>query len=468
MEGSRGWNELREKILRRITPSGEEEESLRSLCSRLEGEVTRLLDEAGIDGVAQVHGSAARGTWLAGEKDIDLFMILDPKYDRTIFQEALKVVKGYLGSGWVEAYAEHPYIRAVIDGFDVEFVPCYRVEPGRRVYSATDRTPLHTKYVNEHLSEERRADVRLLKQFMRGIGVYGAEVKVGGFSGYLCELLVICLGSFEDVLLKASRWRRGETIDITGRWRDDELKRVFKNPLIVVDPVDPGRNVASAVSETSAWTFTAAARAFLKNPREVFFFHEGGTDQAPLLETLRGRDPPILFLLIPDRSPPVPDILWGQLYKAERALSSLLERMGFKVLRSSSWSDEASMHILIFELEGVEIPSTMRFMGPPVDMVEDSERFLRAHLGSESTVSGPWIEDGRWWVNMKRKYTDARLLLEERLRGGGREIGIPRILNDRIRDGFEILMNEEVKGAVGGEFTRFLADFIRGRPIWLE
>ncbi|MEM2127629.1 MAG: nucleotidyltransferase domain-containing protein, partial [Candidatus Bathyarchaeia archaeon] len=122
MEGLGEWNELRDEILRRITPSCEEEESLGRLCSRLERDITRLLEEAGIEGVAEVHGSAARGTWLAGEKDIDLFLILDPKYDRTIFQKALDVVKMYLGSGWVEAYAEHPYIKSVIDGFDVEFV----------------------------------------------------------------------------------------------------------------------------------------------------------------------------------------------------------------------------------------------------------------------------------------------------------------------------------------------------------
>ncbi len=467
MEDSVKWEELRDEILRRITPSCEEEESLRRLCSRLERDITGLLGEAGIEGVARVHGSAARGTWLAGEKDIDLFMILDPRYDRTVFQRALDVVKMYLGSGWVEAYAEHPYIKSFIDGFDVEFVPCYRVEPGRRLYSATDRTPLHTSFVNENLSPERRSDVRLLKQFMKGIGVYGAEVKVGGFSGYLCELLIISLGSFEEVLLRASNWRKGEVIDITGRWREDDLRRMFQNPIIVVDPVDPSRNVASAVSDTSAWTFVAAARSFLKRPRKVFFFHEVEADPAILLKALRGRDPPLLFLLMPDESPPVPDILWGQLHKAERALSGLLERRGFKVLRSSSWSDEASRHIIVFELESLEIPGTMRLMGPPVEMAEDSERFLKAHLKAESTITGPWIEGERWWVGLRRRYTDARNLLDEALRRGGREIGIPRILNERIMKGFKILLNEEIKDLLEGDFIRFIMDFIRGRPVWL-
>ncbi len=466
MEG--GWDELRERVLRRITPSEEEEASLRLLCSRLEDDLSRLLREAGIDGAAEVHGSAARGTWIAGEKDIDLFMILDSRYDRTIFQRALDVAKGYVGSGWVEAYAEHPYIKAFIDGFEVEFVPCFRVEPGRRLYSATDRTPLHTRFVNERLSRERRDDARLLKQFMKGVGVYGAEVRVGGFSGYLCELLVISLGSFEEVLSRASSWRRGEAIDITGRWGRDQLRRVFQSPLIVVDPVDPGRNVASAVSERSIWTFTAASREFLKHPRMCFFFPEERPDPASILEALTGRDPPILFLIIPDASPPVPDILWGQLYRAERALSRLLERMGFRVLRSSSWSDEASRHIIIFELESLEIPSTIRFMGPPVEMADHSERFLRACLKDEATVAGPWIEDGRWWVERRRRHTDARQLLEEAIAGGGREIGIPRILSERLKEGYKILVNEEVLEALEMGFSKFISEFMRGRPAWLE
>jgi tRNA nucleotidyltransferase (CCA-adding enzyme) len=60
MEASEMWNELRERILRRLTPSEEEEEALKSLCQRLEDDVTRLLEEARIEG-------ARRGAWLSGE-----------------------------------------------------------------------------------------------------------------------------------------------------------------------------------------------------------------------------------------------------------------------------------------------------------------------------------------------------------------------------------------------------------------
>jgi len=194
------WGELRELILRRIRPSVEEERLVEAFCRRVSGELSERLREAGFKAVAEVHGSVAKGTWLSGERDLDIFILLDPGYERDVIPSVLEVVKRYLGSGWVEAYAEHPYLQARIDEFQVDFVPCFRIRPGEPLKSATDRTPLHTAYVREHLKPEQRDEVRLLKRFMKGIGVYGAELKVGGFSGYLCELLIIHYGSFEKLL----------------------------------------------------------------------------------------------------------------------------------------------------------------------------------------------------------------------------------------------------------------------------
>ncbi|MFQ6053989.1 MAG: CCA tRNA nucleotidyltransferase, partial [Candidatus Bathyarchaeia archaeon] len=398
-----------------------------------------------------------------------VFIVLDPRYSGSVLPRALAVAKTFVGEGWVEAYAEHPYIRAEVDGFDVEFVPCFRVDPREGLISATDRTPLHTRFVEDHLDGEAREGVRLLKQFMRGVGVYGAEVKTGGFSGYLCELLVIRFGSFEAILRDAVDWRRGEVIDITGGADPDALRRRFRGPLVVVDPVDPRRNVASPVSDTAMWTFVAAARAFTKRPAGSFFFPTEAEVEAPaLLEALRSLDSSMLFLVVDDDDVDVPDVLWGQLYKAERAISRLLAKREFRVIRSTSWSDEASKHILIFELESATIPGVVRIKGPPVELAESSERFLRAHLGADSTVSGPWIEGRRWWAKTRRKETDARRLLAAALEDGGRSIGVPRRLSMKITGGHEVLLGAEIAHHLRGDFTRFLDRFLKGRPAWLE
>jgi len=463
------WGELRARILGRITPDEAEMRAVEKFCERTEEELTARLREAGLEAVAEVHGSAARGTWLSGERDVDVFIVLDPGYGREALQRALDVVKAYVGEGWVEAYAEHPYIRAVVEGFDVEFVPCFRFDPRVGLISATDRTPLHTRFVNEHLTPAGRAEVRLLKRFMQGVGVYGAEVKVGGFSGYLCELLVVRFGSFEAVVGAASAWGRGEVVDITGGADPKGLRKRFRDPLVVVDPVDSGRNVASAVSNTAMWIFVAAARAFLKEPAEKFFYPgEAAVDASALLEALCARGSSLLFVVVEDDDVDVPDVLWGQLYKAEKVISNLLVKREFRVVRSAAWSDEASRHVLVFELESATIPGVMRLKGPPVEMAESSERFLRAHLGADSTVSGPWIEGRRWWAETRRQQTDASLVLASVLGDGGRSIGIPRRLGGKMARGCEILVDGEVSGYLEGGFAGFLDRFLRGRPGWLE
>jgi tRNA nucleotidyltransferase (CCA-adding enzyme) len=193
------WTQLRVEILSEIKPTKREQKELAAFVSRLRSGLVNALAEAGIVSEVEIHGSVARDTWLRGQRDIDAFIILKPEAVRSDLLRVNEVVKGYVGPGWVEAYAEHPYVKKMVDGFEVEFIPCFKVE-GKRIASAADRTPLHTGYILSHLTESQRDEVRFLKMFTKGIGVYGAEIKVGGFSGYLCELLIIAYGSFEGLI----------------------------------------------------------------------------------------------------------------------------------------------------------------------------------------------------------------------------------------------------------------------------
>ena len=463
------WESIRQIALSRIRPDEEETERVEKFYKGIEDGLTRRLRAAGFQAVAEAHGSIVRGTWLAEERDVDIFIILDPKYDRSALSSVLDVAKAYVGEGWVEAYAEHPYIRATVNGFNVEFVPCFRLDPKKGIISATDRTQLHTRFVNDHLRSDQQDEVRLLKSFMKGVQVYGAEVKVGGFSGYLCELLIINLGSFKNVLDNTSTWKGVEILGSTFGVEPEDLSVKFRGPLIVIDPVDLNRNVASAVSETSYWSFIAAARAFIRNPTTKFFFPENKRmESSRLLEIIRHREPSILFIVIEDSDVNVPDVLWGQLHKALRAVSNFIRKRGFPLIRSSAWSDESSKHVLIFELGAERIPSSVRLPGPPVGMAESCDRFLRTHHGVESTISGPWIEGRRWWVETRRTCPDIRSLMESALRDGGRGLGVPKKLSDDIVEKTIILMDEEIASHLNGDLASFLGRFMDGRPSWLN
>lgn len=55
-----------------------------------------------------------------------------------------------------EHYASHPYVTSEIDGFEVDFVPCYNIENGSQLKSAVDRTILHTKYIQNTLKRRTK------------------------------------------------------------------------------------------------------------------------------------------------------------------------------------------------------------------------------------------------------------------------------------------------------------------------
>ncbi|WP_054857568.1 hypothetical protein [Vulcanisaeta sp. JCM 16159] len=144
-------------------------------------------------------------------------------------------------------------------------------KPGEKPLTAADRTPLHTEFIKSKLGQ-RNTDVRLLKAFFKSVGIYGAEIKVQGFSGYVSELLVIHYGSFINVIKAISNWPiKHVFIDMTGTYNERDAVRKFKSPVIIIDPVDPNRNAAASISRDVLSMAIAASREFLRNPRKEFF-----------------------------------------------------------------------------------------------------------------------------------------------------------------------------------------------------
>ena len=456
------WSQLKRSILVGVKPSEHDYEAIKAFIVKLKADLAEALRKGGVDADVEVHGSVARDTWLVGQRDIDIFIVLRHGTGRNELLRVNEVVKDYVGKGWVEAYAEHPYVKKMIEGFEVEFIPCFRAVAGSGFMSATDRTPLHTSYLLPRLNARLRDDIRVLKAFMRGIGVYGAEIKVGGFSGYLCELLVVAHGGFEALVEGAGNWDERPVIQL-----EQGAAPKIKEPLVVSDPVDPNRNVASAVTETALWTFVAAARALFEKPSKKFF-KSLAQEVSGLKGKLEGRGSDLLFIVIRDEGPPVPDTLWGQLYRTEKALGRALGERGFKVFRSGTWSDEASRHIFVYELESIALPPLIKKVGPPVRLQKDSRDFLGTYLESPDLVSGPGIEGGKWWVIVKRKHVLTRTYLRKVLVDNYEELGVSKRLADLLGESGDIFINEEVEGELRGGFSGYLADFLCGRPDWLE
>jgi tRNA nucleotidyltransferase (CCA-adding enzyme) len=109
-------------------------------------------------------------------------------------------------------------------------------------------------------------------------------------------------------------------------------------------------------------------------------------------------------------------------------------------------------------------------LGPPLEREKECEDFLAKYAQNGNAVSGPYIEDGRWVVELQRKFTDAVELLREKLKEGGRNIGVAELISRALREKFRLLVSNEISEVYIGnrDFAGFLTDFLGGKPFWLE
>jgi tRNA nucleotidyltransferase (CCA-adding enzyme) len=394
------------KILEEIKPSKSEINKVKSLSNKLISIINQITIDENINAETVLVGSVAKNTWL-GKADIDLFI----KFPLNTSPDYLKEKGLHLGykcikkmNGKYECrYASHPYITGLIDGYEIDFVPCYNIKHSKELKSAVDRTIPHTKYVKKNLNHQQADEVILLKQFMKSIGTYGSEFKVGGFAGYLCELLILHYNSFEQVLESAStEWKPGYHIDLI----EYDNSPLFNEPLVVIDPVDKNRNVAAAVSLQKMSEFVAASRNYLKEPSTLYFYFKDVTAHLNSIKeefTKRGTK----TLLLSFKTPDVPiDALYPQIRKTEKSIVNLMERKGFKIFGSDSWSDEKKLVIILLEFSIWKLPKIKKHYGPQLWFKDDQEKYLKKYKDKA------WIEGDRWVAAVEREYPEVESLLE--------------------------------------------------------
>ncbi|WP_338601862.1 CCA tRNA nucleotidyltransferase [Sulfolobus tengchongensis] len=378
---------IEEEVLKLIKPSREDENKIEKVIEVIKERLK------GLD--FEIEGSYRKGTWLKQDTDIDVFVFypkdLGKEYlERNALSEITNRVRDL---DYILAYAEHPYVIVYINGIEVDIVPALRVESGDKAITAVDRTPFHTQYVTSRLDEKGKDEVRLLKRFMKGIGVYGAEIKIQGFSGYATELLIIYYGSFRKTLEEASKWKPPITLELI------KPSKTFTEPLIMPDPVDPRRNVTAAVSLKNIATFSIASRYYLKNPSIEFFFPSRKVE-----ERIKGD---ILITKISIKEKVTEDIIWGQIKRSISKINTALTQYGFKVIDTQAWGDNSEITIAV-QLESKDIGQYYLNIGPPF-YASTVESFIDKN-------ENIWIgEDGRLYSIKERKEYDAESIVKKNI-----------------------------------------------------
>ncbi len=428
------------EILAEIRPTPEQQTHMDRLVQRL---TTAAQSALGDRGQATVQGSIAKGTWIAGNKDIDLFLLLDLDTPEEDLASIAKEVANATLQDVKQRYAQHPYQVGTFEDHTIDLVPAYHVEDASEHRSAVDRTPFHTAWVAEHLDERARDEVRLAKQWMKGIGTYGAETAIGGFSGYLVEVLVQRFGSFDGILewLAAGAKPR--------QWDDLELPE-HDGPLQIGDPTDPQRNVAAAVKDDVLETAIEAALAFQARPGRQFFFPRP-TMAADLPRPAPGTWAALLLTPATERL----DLVLPQFHRAGRIMADDLSRAGFTDVRTHAFSDD----LVLLQWHATAVPGATRDQhGPPADKAANAQRFREKWEGHRDAAGPIQERDGRLFVaviNRNRTIKDHIQATMDRI-----------LTAKHVRAALpHALLTDEVE-ALPEQYHGVAADFILGRRPW--
>ena len=459
------------EVLERIKPRREEYLKIENVYQAIRKIIEEVLKEHNVDAKVTLQGSIAHDTWLSGEHDLDIFVLFPLEWS----VEELKtrgfelLLESAKRIGYYEVrYAEHPYVRVKYNDVEADLVPAFNVRSSDQIRTAVDRTPLHTMYLEKVLTDELRDHIRLLKQFFKGVGVYGAEVKTKGFSGYLCELLVVAHGGFHETLNSISQWRPPVFINTLGdhgefaKIRNIIRKKYPDSKLIVPDPVDPLRNTAAAVSEHSLAKAIIASKCYINHPAIGYFFPKRLMRDIDPIETIRDENRCIILVLFRrDFSNIPPDVLWGETYRVLDRLVKLLRNFDFNPIDWGAWSDEENNVVLAVEVETCHKPYPRLYTGPPYYAGHRVLDYIVKHVRRNSR--GPWIRlDGVLLSMRERRYRDAASLIMERY--------MEFTVAPHFR-GLKPMVLEPVDAmniGLGEDFWVWLKGFIVKRPVWME
>src|SRR3989344_7745160 len=354
-----------------IKPTPDEQKRVSAATKKFITKLNAVLKDAH----AVLGGSGAKGTWLSGNHDLDIFVL----YPRRTYAPQTSQLSELLEKSLTKAFPKQKlqrvhgsrdYFQLVFEGFNLEVVPILRIQKAEQAVNITDVSPLHTRWVRKQPAEIKD-EILLAKQFCRAHDFYGAESYIGGFSGYVLEILVSYYGSFEKLLWAALKWKKNEVIDIEKKYPQKNAlfhlnQSKIRSPLIVIDPVDKNRNAAAALTEEKWSRFQKKAQEYLKKPAAAFFEKKQITTEIWKTEvSARGHHGAWMdFTLHAGKE----DVLGMKIVKVLDVIQK--ELAPFTVLSSNWIWDKSSKASLYVEVKTDRRPAEEIRIGPPLHLTE--------------------------------------------------------------------------------------------------
>jgi len=286
------------------------------------------------------------------------------------------------------------------DEITFELVPILKITKSTQAENITDISPLHAKWVNKKVVDKDQ--VRLIKAFMKCIGVYGAESYIQGFSGYVVEILIAKYGTFRKLVSAATKWTPKTQIDIEKHHKNILLEvntSKLVSPLIVIDPVQAGRNAAAGLNQENFDVFVQACRSFIKKPEASYFYKK------PINKKSLSQEHKNLVYLTVKGKRGKEDVVGGKLLKVFNYIHTQLEANDFVVLDKGWEYDKKTMGVFWYSLKESKLTTTKEWEGPPIVAKEHVSMFKKKYRNAKK-------KGNRLFATIKRKHRRPESLLK--------------------------------------------------------
>lgn len=385
--------EVLRKILEEIKPSKQEELEVKKISKQ-------ILNKIRIKNVKPVlGGSGEKGTWLKDTHDIDIYVKFDPKkYDNDEISQILKKALKKAFRKIDILHGSRDYYRVYKNEYTIELVPILDIKKVTEAKNITDVSPFHAGWVKKHGKGD---EIRLAKAFCRAQNCYGAESYIQGFSGYVLEILTIHYGSFEKFIKNVTKWKPKEYVDPEKHGVKLNKAKTY-SPLILIDPVQPDRNAAAALSKEKYNKLIRAAQKFLQQPSIEAFEKKEIT-----LEDLKkkAKDKKLILLEV-NPLKGKEDVIGAKLVKALEYLKRQLMFEDFKVYDYNWKWDKKALFWLILDKE--ELPEFKEHQGPKLEQKKHVENFKQKNKDYEV-----YEKDGRVYAKTPRTYRKPEELIKK-------------------------------------------------------
>ncbi|MCF2140159.1 MAG: hypothetical protein K9W44_08905 [Candidatus Lokiarchaeota archaeon] len=424
-----------------LNPTSQERKKLASIVDYVSTVIFNSVPQKNlkINFITPQGSTGLKDTALRNSSDIDLFIGLDPSilpdlkqksksYLRNKIRELFKdmiiswLIPVFNNAGLqnpVMKYAEHPYVSAIYQNVKLDIVFCFDISDEflfqRGPLTAVDRSPHHTRYVLEHLLDEQKDEVRVLKYLFQKLHCYGDKSAVGrsGFIGYLAELFII---KYKTVLNFMEHFEDLENIilflspknpNVVNPYANLNIKQIrkqyFPNDfLIIIDPTDFHRNVGSSVSIRAYRVVKHAFKSFLEQPSMEFFKFK----PLPDIRNCHQSFPISNFFYLEWQTTDyahytkfrdkIYSLLEKLIKQAENELT--LEARFEDVIGELIFDANQGDYVLALFTSTPEISKEYLRIGPEIEAEEHVARFREKHPKS-------YIENGYWVTKKTRKFT---------------------------------------------------------------